>query len=248
MTTIRIIGPGRAGLSLKAALEQTEAEVLPVLARGEDLTRAAYGTDFLLIATQDREVAAAAAAVHPVESTVVLHVSGSLGLDVLSGHPRRASMHPLVTLPDPLIGAGRLGAGVWFAVDGDPAVRDLVALLDGHAFTVPEKARVAYHAAASVAANHFVALLGEVERVAAQAGVPFEAFLPLVAGALDDVSRLGPAGALTGPVARGDEAVVQAHRASIDPQELPGYDAGVALARKLVAVRDATRAGAAAWR
>jgi predicted short-subunit dehydrogenase-like oxidoreductase (DUF2520 family) len=98
-----------------------------------------------------------------------------------------------------------------------------------------------------VAANHFVALLGEVERIANQAGIPFEAFLPLVAGALEDVSTLGPARALTGPVVRGDRAVVEAHRAALDPGDLAGYDAGVELARKLLASSAPARTGAPAW-
>jgi predicted short-subunit dehydrogenase-like oxidoreductase (DUF2520 family) len=247
VTTIRIIGPGRAGLSFKAALEQAGADVLPLLGRNDDLVNAAYGTDVVLVTASDRSVGDVAEAMRPVESTAVLHVSGSLGLDVLSGHPRRGSLHPLVTLPDPLIGSRRLSAGAWFAVAGDPAASDLVALLGGHTFTVPEGSRTLYHAAASVAANHFVALLGEVERIANQAGIPFEAFLPLVAGALEDVSTLGPARALTGPVVRGDRAVVEAHRAALDPGDLAGYDAGVELARKLLASSAPARTGAPAW-
>jgi predicted short-subunit dehydrogenase-like oxidoreductase (DUF2520 family) len=244
LTTIRIIGPGRAGLSLVAALERAGAQVPDVLGRADNLAKAAYGADVIIIATPDREIETVAESIEPVEGTAVLHLSGSLGLDVLSRHPRRGSMHPLVTLPDLVIGADRLAGGAWFAVAGDAAASEVVHLLGGHPFSVPEHARVLYHAAASVAANHLVGLLAEVERIAAAAGIPFEAFLPLAAGALDDVRLLGTAAALTGPVARGDEAVVAAHRAALDPEELAGYDAGVELTRRLAAARSA-RLGAA---
>ena len=85
-----------------------------------------------------------------------------------------------------------------------------------------------------IASNHLVALLGQVERVAAAAGVPLEAYLDLVRATLDNVAELGPAAALTGPVARGDWATVDRHLAALDPSEHEAYGAMVALARRLV--------------
>jgi predicted short-subunit dehydrogenase-like oxidoreductase (DUF2520 family) len=102
---------------------------------------------------------------------------------------------------------------------------------------VPDEARVLHHAAATIAANHLVALLGQVERVAAAAGVPLEAYLALARGALDNVDRLGPAAALTGPVRRGDEATVARHLAALDPGERAAYEALAAAARRLVPPR-----------
>jgi predicted short-subunit dehydrogenase-like oxidoreductase (DUF2520 family) len=177
------------------------------------------------------------AAVDPSPTTVVLHLAGSLGLDVLAPHPRRASVHPLVTLPEPRSGADRLLAGGYFAVAGDPLAHELVAALGGRPLTVPDDARVAYHAAACMAANHVVALLGQVERVAATAGVPLDAFLTLARGAVEDVAAAGPARALTGPAARGDLATIERHRAVLDPADRPAYDAMVELAQRLAEER-----------
>ena len=39
----------------------------------------------------------------------------------------------------------------------------------------------------------------------------WQALRPLVEGTLENLARLGPVGALTGPVARGDEATVRRH-------------------------------------
>jgi predicted short-subunit dehydrogenase-like oxidoreductase (DUF2520 family) len=121
----------------------------------------------------------------------------------------------------------------FFAVAGDQLATDLVLGLHGQPIVVPDEERAAYHAAACIAANHLVGLLGQVERVARGAGLPLEAFLPLARGALDDVALLGPVEALTGPASRGDLVTIDRHRAVVDPAELPGYEAGVALAARL---------------
>ncbi len=120
----------------------------------------------LVIATPDDAIADVAAAVAPVATTTVVHLSGSLGLDALAPHPRRAAVHPLVPLPNAEVGAARLASGVTFAVAGAPVARHIVETLGGRVVEVADGDRAAYHAAACIAANHVVALLGQVERVA----------------------------------------------------------------------------------
>ncbi|MBV9952829.1 MAG: DUF2520 domain-containing protein [Acidimicrobiia bacterium] len=234
MTSVRIVGPGRAGSSLARALGRVDGwDVQPLVGRDGDVAGAAAGVDLLVIATPDRSVGAVSDAVAPVPSTVVAHLSGSLGLEVLGGHERTASVHPLMALPDADVGARRLAAGGWFAIAGDPLAARVVDALGGRAFEVRD--RVLYHAAACIAANHLVALMGQVERVAAMAGVPLEAYLELARGSLDDVAALGPAAAITGPAARSDDETLDRHRAALDPSERDAYDAMAALARRLVA-------------
>jgi pantoate--beta-alanine ligase len=235
VTTVRLIGPGRAGRSLAAALADAGCDVRDVLARGDDVALAARGVDVLVIATADAAIAEVAARVVPVPGTVVVHLSGALGLDALAPHPRRASLHPLVPLPSPEVGRVRLRSGITFAVAGDPLAADLARLLGGSVVVVDDEQRAAYHAAACIAANHLVALMGQVERVAVSAGLNLAAFVGLARAALTDVAELGPASALTGPAARGDATTIERHRRALPADELPGYDAGVALARRLVA-------------
>jgi len=223
---------------MAAALADVGCDVRGLLSRGDDLTGAANGVDLVVIATPDAAVASVAQAIAPSPDTVVMHLSGALGLDALSPHPRRASLHPLVPLPDPEVGRIRLRSGVTFAVAGDAIATKLAHLLGGWPVVVDDEHRAAYHAAACIASNHLVALMGQAERVAASAGVPFGAILSLAQAALMDVSELGPAKALTGPAARGDDATIASHRAALGTEELPGYDAGVALARQLAAPRD----------
>jgi predicted short-subunit dehydrogenase-like oxidoreductase (DUF2520 family) len=235
MTSLRIVGGGRAGSAFAGALGRIEGwSVEGVLGRGDDVAGAAESVDLLLLAVPDGAIAAVAAAVRPSPATVVAHVAGSLGLDVLAPHTRRAGIHPLVPLPPPPVGAQRLAGGAWFAVAGDFLATAVVEALGGRPLEVADGARAAYHAAACIASNHLVALLGQAERVASGAGVPLGAYLDLVQATVDNVRALGPAAALTGPAARGDWATVERHRAALDPSELPAYDAMVALARRLV--------------
>lgn len=235
MHTVRFIGPGRAGRSLAAALAAAGWDVVGVRGRGDPVADATDGVDALVLSVPDDAVAGVARAVRPSPSTTVLHLSGSLGLDVLADHPRRASLHPLVPLPDPATGARRLAGGGTFAVAGDRLAGAMARSLGGSVLEVPDDRRPAYHAAACIAANHLVALMGQVERVAAAAGLPLAAFLPLARAALDDVAAAGPRRALTGPVARGDLATVERHLAVLPAAERDAYRAGVALARRLVA-------------
>lgn len=222
---------------MAAALLDAGCDFKGMLGRGDDVSRAAHGVDVLILATPDSALRAVASAVEPGEA-VVVHLSGALGLDVLAPHRRRASLHPLVPLPDPEVGMARLASGVTFAVAGDPVARTLAEMLGGRPVHVEDEKRAAYHAAACIASNHLVALLGQAERVAAAAGIGLDALLPLARAALDDVAELGPVGALTGPAARGDNATLARHRAALDPEEIGGYDAGVALARRLVEQRE----------
>ncbi|MHB8498710.1 MAG: DUF2520 domain-containing protein [Acidimicrobiales bacterium] len=239
MIAFRVIGPGRAGLSLSAALEAREGfELRGILGRSDPLAGAAHGVDLLVVATPDDTVATVASSVTPCASTVVAHLSGSLRLDVLHAHPRRGSLHPLVPLPTPEVGRHRLGSGVAFAVSGDPLLARVVRALGGSAFAVRDPERARYHAAAAIAANHLVALTGQVERVAASIGLPLAAFEGLMRSALDDAISLGPRQALTGPAARGDWETVGRHREELGRLpgarlELAGYDAMVDLARRL---------------
>jgi predicted short-subunit dehydrogenase-like oxidoreductase (DUF2520 family) len=233
---VSIVGPGRAGTSLALALTNAGWDVGPMLGRGDDVRAAAAGVDLLVLATPDDAIRDVARAVEPQAGTVVAHLAGTRGLDVLAPHPRRAAVHPLVALPTPELGARRLVGG-WFAVAGDPLAGEVVASLQGRSFTVADADRATYHAAAVIASNHLVALLGQVERLAGEVGVPLEAYLDLARDTLANVAELGPAAALTGPAARGDEATIRRHLRSLPADERRAYRGMVDAARRLAARR-----------
>lgn len=237
MPSLRIVGAGRAGGALASALGGAGWDVVETLGRADDVTGAAEGVDVVVIATPDGSIAEVARLMRPDRTTVIAHMAGSFGLDVLAPHERRAALHPLVALPSAEVGARRLRDGAWFAVAGDPIARLMAEDLGGRWFEVRDADRPMYHAAAVIASNHLVALMGQVERVAGAAGVPFEAYIDLIVSTVDNVAELGPRAALTGPVVRGDSATIESHLAaldSLDPLEREAYEVMVRQARRLI--------------
>ncbi len=229
-TRVRIVGAGRAGGSFATGLGAAGWDVELV---HHDVQDPGSGVDLVLVCVPDPAVAPLVAPWPAHDDVVVAHCAGSLGLDVLAPHPRVASVHPLVSLPDPTTGARRLPSA-WFGVAGDPIARSVVSALGGTAVEVADADRVVYHAAAVVASNHLVALMGQVDRLARSVGVPLEAFLSLAEGALANVVATDPATALTGPVARGDWDTVARHLDALPVDEREAYRALADLAARLV--------------
>lgn len=234
MSHARIVGRGRAGSALSLALEQA-GWATSLCGRGDDLAAAARHTDVLVLAVPDDAIAEVARLIEPHGPTLVVHLSGAIDLEALRPHGRRAGLHPLTSLPDAERGAAALRGG-WFGVEGDDGVLDVVAALQGRPVWIKSGDRARYHAAAVIASNHLVALMGQVERLAAGLDVPAEAFLALAGGSLDNVAQLGSARALTGPVSRGDWDTVRRHLAAIPMTERPPYLALAAEAARLAGV------------
>jgi len=183
----------------------------------------------------DGEIAAAAAALPP--GAPVGHCSGATGLDVLAGH-EAFGLHPLMAVPTDgtpvFAGAGAAVAG---STPRALAIAHALATRLGlRATTVADEDRAAYHAAAAIASNFLVTLEGAAERLAAGAGVERALLVPLVLASVDNWARLGAAEALTGPIARGDEATVARQRAAVAeraPDLLALFDAMADATRRL---------------
>lgn len=227
---IAVVGAGRVGFAVTRGLSRAGVAVAGPFGRGAT----GAGADLVLLAVPDREIAAAAGLIPG--GVLVGHCSASTPLDVLVPH-ERFLLHPLVSVssPDtPLRGAYAAVAGS--TPRAFAAAEGLATALGLHPIRVAEDDRALYHASASLAANALVALLWDAERMAASAGLPREALVPLAAGALDAWRTRGAEAALTGPVARGDEATVSRQRdavASRQPELLEMWDAMTERMRRL---------------
>jgi predicted short-subunit dehydrogenase-like oxidoreductase (DUF2520 family) len=233
--SLAIVGAGRLGTALAAALRASGLEIDGPLGRGARPD----GVDAVLLCVPDGAIGAAAAAIPP--GVPVGHCSGATGLDALTGHEAFA-FHPLMTVPaegTPVFA----GAGAAIAGSTPRALAIAEALaerLGMRATTVADEDRAAYHAAASIASNYLVTLEGAAERLAGTAGVDRALLAPLVRAAVDNWARLGAEGALTGPIARGDEATVARQRDAVEeraPDLLPLFDALTEATRDLAAGR-----------
>lgn len=218
---VTVVGTGKAGTSFSLALARVGHRVE---SRHHDELARLGEADLVLLCVPDDAIASVAGGVRVSERHVVAHVAGSRGIQELAGHPRRGFLHPLAALPTPEVGARRL-LGARYSVGGDPLVGALVATLSGRALTLSDASRARYHAAATVAANHTVALLGHLQALAEAAGMCLEDFLPLVGQAVEDAASLGVRQALTGPAARHDLTTIDRHLAAIPDEERPTYAA-----------------------
>jgi predicted short-subunit dehydrogenase-like oxidoreductase (DUF2520 family) len=197
---------------------------------------------------------------------ILLHCSGAVSSAEAFGEVRErvggvGTIHPLRSIVDAREAAATLRGGV-FGVEGDVEGRAvahaLVTQLAGTAIDLGGEAMALYHAAASMVSNYLVVLVDAALEALAAAGVSPDtatrALAPLVASTVENLTKTGLPGALTGPIARGDAGTVARHlRALADktPALLPLYRAlglrAVALAgRKGAAGADALGAVARA--
>ncbi len=226
------------GSALAAALTTAGYEVAGPLGRGADGRRA----DAVLLCVPDSEIARAASHIEP--GPIVGHCSGATGLGLLAPH-EAFSLHPLMTVTAE--GADFVGAGAAIAGNTPRALAlaaELAQALRMRPVEIAEEDRAAYHAAASVASNFLITLEAAAERIGATAGLEREQLVPLVRATVENWARLGAERALTGPVARRDEATVARQRAAVveaAPELLALFDALVSATRALAAERDGNR-------
>lgn len=159
--------------------------------------------------------------------SVVFHCSGALP----SGHllPARqvgaaiAGVHPVRSFADPEQVALDF-RGTFCGVEGDPAAMAVLlpalAAVGARCVGIDPAAKTLYHAASVFACNYLASLLDVALRAYGAAGIPdadARALAePLVRQTVDNIFRLGPAGALTGPIARGDFGTVARQQAAVD--------------------------------
>ena len=186
-------------------------------------------TVWMLAVSDDRiaDVAAALARAHDLTGAVVFHCSGAKASSELA--PLRdagaavASVHPVRSFADPAAVASTF-EDTWCGVEGDAAaLAQLVPSFEAagaRIVAIDAAAKTVYHAAAVFASNYLTTVLDAALRAYQAAGIP-EAVArqlagPLVSETLANVLRLGAPQALSGPIARGDEATVARQQAAVD--------------------------------
>jgi predicted short-subunit dehydrogenase-like oxidoreductase (DUF2520 family) len=192
---VHVIGSGRVGSAVAARLRERGVGV------GED------DPDVVLLSVPDTAIAGVARSLSPGRAWVG-HVSGATPLAALQPHERRFSLHPLQTFdrsgdPSQLDGA-------WAAATGETdealaVARGLAETLGLRPFDLLDDDRTLYHAGAVFASNYLVTL----ERAAVRLGVPAAGLVPLMTRTIENGFDL------TGPIARGDWATVDAHKQAI---------------------------------
>lgn len=237
--TVGVVGAGRVGAALGAALRRAGWPVTAVSARSADSihraadllpdvavaapTEVAAQCRLLMLAVPDDVLSdvvddlAGRAAVSTGQ--YVVHTSGVHGAGALSALANLGAhgiaMHPTMTFTGTAADLDRLPGcayGVTCTDQDLPMAESVVSALAGYLSRIPEADRPLYHAALAHGANHLVTLVAESMDLLRLAGVeePARSLRPLLTAALDYTLDAGDE-ALTGPVARGDTGTVQAH-------------------------------------
>jgi predicted short-subunit dehydrogenase-like oxidoreductase (DUF2520 family) len=208
---VQVIGTGRVGSAIAARLRERGVGVAVDAADDEP--------DVVLLCVPDTAISETASRLTTGRGWIG-HVSGATPLTALAPHERRFSLHPLQTFDRS--GSPAQLDGAWAAVSGETTealavARELAELLGLHPFGLAEEDRVLYHAGAVFASNYLVTL----QRAAVRLGVPAEGLAPLMTRTIENGFEL------TGPIARGDWATVEAHEAAIrvsHPELAPAYE------------------------
>jgi predicted short-subunit dehydrogenase-like oxidoreductase (DUF2520 family) len=257
---VAVVGAGRVGTALAVLLGKAGHRVAAASGRDASRARVDRylpGTPFhppveaarlgevVLLAVPDDAVAEICGRIAAGdgfrEGQWAVHLSGSVPLLALG--PARAagatvlSLHPLQTVPDVDSGIEDL-PGVAVSVtawdeEGYATGESLARDIGARPFRLDEARKPLYHAAAVFCSNYLVAVEGIAEKLFRRAGAedPVPLFAPLAEAALENALRLGPAAALTGPVARGDAGTVRRNIEALDRHAPEAVGAYVALAR-----------------
>jgi predicted short-subunit dehydrogenase-like oxidoreductase (DUF2520 family) len=259
MTRIGVVGGGRVGAVLAAALRaagheisavagesaasRTRIETLLPGVRVDKPTAVARSCDLLLLTVPDDMLGnvvtmlSAAGAIRTGQ--YVVHTSGKHGLAVLAPAAARGArvlaMHPAMTFTGTDLDLARLPGcvfGVTAAENTRALARTLVDDLAGRLVWVDEDKRTLYHAGLAHGANHLVTVVAQAMDLLRASGAedPAATLRPLLTAALDNALTYGDA-ALTGPIVRGDVETVRAHLADITATSPATLEAYIAMAR-----------------
>lgn len=236
---VGVLGAGRVGAVLGAALQAAGHEVVALSAVSEASRRRADAllpgvpvvaadqvpreASLVLLTVPDDALPelvsglVATGALHPGQ--LLVHTSGRHGLAVLEPATRRGALpialHPVLPFTGTDVDLARLH-GASFGVTAPDALRpiaeSLVLEMGGEPVWLLDEQRPLWHAALAHGSNHLVTLVASAADLLRAAGVdhPGQVLAPLLGAALDGALRSGDA-ALTGPVSRGDAGTVRAH-------------------------------------
>jgi predicted short-subunit dehydrogenase-like oxidoreductase (DUF2520 family) len=242
MKSVSIIGAGRMGGALAIALSGCGVPVRQVVHRGEQHLSSILKAcpelhavpsvadldpsdlEIVIIATGDTDIETAALNLSQLgtHGVTILHTSGALSSLILSPLARSGnnvgSMHPLVSISDPVKGSNSF-SGIGFCIEGtERAVADALVLVEklrGKAFEIPTDLKPLYHASAVMSSGHVTALFDLATETLTACGLTqaesMDVLGPLLASTVDNIRSQGTTDALTGSFARLDVAIIRKH-------------------------------------
>ncbi|MCS7050624.1 MAG: DUF2520 domain-containing protein, partial [Thermomicrobium sp.] len=221
-----------AGIPVRAVWSRRPERARELAARlpgAEAMSDPHVATEFaqlVVLAVPDSAIAPLCARLRWHSGQAVVHLAGAYGREVLEPAARAGAatgaFHPLQTFAGQADPADWHGIAIAIEADAPLALElaELARLLGAEPFSLDPAARPLYHAAAAMAANGLVGLVGVAADLLSRAtGLDrreaVRHLVPLLRGTLTNVERLGLPRALTGPVARADRPTIERHVAAL---------------------------------
>ncbi|MDO5073879.1 Uncharacterized conserved protein [Neisseria animaloris] len=251
--TFHIIGAGRVGQTFATVLPKNGRwQLANVVSRSSTVAmadciskaivpRISYlpEADTVFICTPDNIIEETAAAVACLPwlntGTLVLHMSGAKTVAVLDAAARSGAMtgslHPVFAFADIEKSVAELAGNLCALEAGSEAamtvLHELADAAGLRAFEIPSEHKARYHAALSAASNFSVTLAAFAQDLLHPLHLPEQLSRELVCNlmqqSVNNLARLTPLQALTGPIVRGDDSTVAAHLACMNVQEQKNY-------------------------
>jgi predicted short-subunit dehydrogenase-like oxidoreductase (DUF2520 family) len=186
----------------------------------------AGNSDILLITTRDDQIAGVCEDLcrrKNIEARHLIgHMSGAHSSRLLANAGRLGaavfSLHPLQAFADEDKALAEL-PNTYFSLEGDAErlqpIRQMLSQTGNRYFSIFPEHKSLYHLSACILSNYLVTLMDSGLTALEKSGIDpaegFKAMRPLIEGTLSNTARMGPAKALTGPIARGDAGTVGQH-------------------------------------
>lgn len=200
----------------------------------------ADASDLVFITTRDDQIEAVCGTMCRQQAILprhwVGHMSGAHPSTILAPAARQGasvfSLHPLQAFADTETAVENLPA-TYFSLEGDDdrleKVETMMQRLGNVCFRIGPEQKSLYHLAACTMSNYLVALmdagLQAFEAIGIEPQQGFAAMRPLIQGTLNNIAQLGPAKALTGPIARGDVGTIEQHLQVLQKQNMSALGA-----------------------
>lgn len=185
--------------------------------------RDVHPADVWLLAVPDRQIAAVAGALAGTDevnnAAIAFHCSGAMAsMELKPLHDlgwQVASAHCLLSFASPSVALNQFG-GTPCALEGDQAaaveLETSFKRIGARCFPILAEHKLLYHAGAVFATNFLPVLQSLANQLWQNSGMPADLAAhhtkSLLQNSVDNIQKLGPVGALTGPAARGDHALV----------------------------------------
>jgi predicted short-subunit dehydrogenase-like oxidoreductase (DUF2520 family) len=252
-TTLAALWHQRARFAIQGVLTRSPASAQAACARigaGQAVTdmAALRRATLWMLAVPDAQIEACAAQLARLAPPpradapppVVFHCSGSKNAGALAPLAakgwRTASAHCILSFAS-VSAALQQFPGTPCALEGDASacatLRPAFTTIGARCFDIRSEDKLLYHAAAVFATNFLPVLQATAEDLWQATGMPAELVTQLRAtllrNAVDNITRLGPQQALTGPAARGDTAAIARQGAAVSAWDAQAGEAYAAL-------------------